>query len=97
MTQEMLRWTLFPFSLMGEAKQWYTSVVGSTNGDWDELKGKICLAFFPMCRIGSLPRAILDFEQGEKESVGAAWARFSMLLHNGPDLSLPDSVQLHLF
>jgi hypothetical protein len=50
-----------------------------------------------MSRINSLPRAILDFEQNEKESIGAAWARFSMLIHAGPDLSLPDSVLLHLF
>jgi hypothetical protein len=50
-----------------------------------------------MSHIVSLPRAILNFEQNEKESIGAAWARFSMLIHAGPDLSLPDSVLLHLF
>ena len=72
MTQETLRWKLFPFSLMGEANQWYTYAIGSTNGDWDELKDKFCLAFFPMSHINSLPRAILDFEQYEKESIGAA-------------------------
>ena len=72
MTQENLKWTLFPISLMGKAKQWYTLAVGSTNGDWDELKDKFCLAFFPMSHIGSLPRAILDFEQHEKESIGVA-------------------------
>jgi hypothetical protein len=43
-------------------------------GDWDELKDKFCLVFFPMSHIGSLPRAILDFEQDENESIGAAWA-----------------------
>jgi hypothetical protein len=73
MTQETLRWKLFPIFLMGKAKQWYTFVVGSTNGDWDELKDKFCLAFFPMSCISSLPRAIFDFEQRE-ESIGAAWA-----------------------
>ena len=61
------------------------------------LKDKFCLAFFPMSRIGSLPREILDFEQNEKESIGAAWARFSMLIHAGQDLSLHDSMILHLF
>jgi hypothetical protein len=64
---------------------------------WDELKDKFCLAFFPMSRIGSLPRAIFDFEQHVKESIGVAWAWFSMLLHTSPDLSLPDGVILHLF
>ena len=71
MTQETLRWKLFPFSLTEKAKQWYTHVIGSTNGDWEELKDKVYLAFFHMSRIVSLPRAILDFEQYE-ESIGAA-------------------------
>ena len=57
---------------MGEAKQWYTHAVGSTNGDRDGLKDKFSLAFFPMSRIGYLPRAVLDFEQCEKESLGEA-------------------------
>jgi hypothetical protein len=74
MTQETIRWKLFPFSLMGKAKQWYTFVVGSANGDWDELKDKFYLAFFTMSRIGSLPRAILEFEQREKQSIGSVWA-----------------------
>ena len=72
MTQETLRWALFPFSLIEKAKQWYTFVVESTNGDWEELKDKFYLAFFPMSHIFSLPRAILDFEQNEKETIGIA-------------------------
>ena len=85
---------MFPFSLTGEAKQWYTHVVGSKNRDWEELKHKFYLAFFPMSGIISLPRAILDFEQYEKESIGAAWARFSTLIHASLDLSLLDSILL---
>ena len=72
MTQETLKWKLFPFSLVGKAKLWYTLAVESTNGDWDELKDKFYLAFFPISHINSLPRAILNFEQYEKESIGAA-------------------------
>ena len=62
MTHETLRWKLFPFSLMEKGKQWYTHAVESTNVEWDELKDKFYLAFFPMSCIISLPRAILDFE-----------------------------------
>jgi hypothetical protein len=54
------------------AKQWYAHAIGSTNGDWDKLKNKFCLAFFPMSHIVSLPKEILDFEQFEKESIGPA-------------------------
>ena len=74
MTQETLKWKLFPLSLTEKAKQSYTQAIESTNGDWDELKDKFHLAFFPMSHIDSLPRAILNFEQHEKESIGAAWA-----------------------
>ena len=33
MTQEILKWKLFPFSLTEKAKQWYTQAVESMNGD----------------------------------------------------------------
>ena len=92
-TQETLKWKLFLFSLTGKAKQWYTHAVESTNGDWDELKDKFHLAFFPMSCIDSLPRAILDFEQ-HKESRAAAWAKFPTLIHTGTNLSLLDSILL---
>ena len=94
MTQETLKWKLFPYSLTGKAKQWYTSAVKSMNEDCDELIYKFCLAFFPMSRIVSLPRAILNFEHREKESIGVAWARFLALIHTGLDLSLPDRILL---
>ena len=82
---------------MGKVRQWYTHIIESSNGDCDELKDNFHLAFFPMSCIDSLPKAILDFEQHKKESIGAAWARFSTLIHTGPDLSLPNSILLRLF
>ena len=72
MTQETLKWKWFPLSLMRKVKQWYTHVVESTNGDWDELKDKFYLAFFIISRIVSLPTAILDIAQYEKETIGLA-------------------------
>jgi hypothetical protein len=49
----------------------------TVNGGWDELRDRFCLAFFPISRIASLRKEILDFHQDEKETIGAAWARFS--------------------
>jgi hypothetical protein len=93
MTQETLKWKLFPFSLIEKAKQWYTHVIESMNGDWAKLKYKFHLAFFLMSYIDSLLRAILDFEQ-RKESIGAAWVKFSGIIHTGLDLSLPNNILL---
>jgi len=47
-TQETLKWKLFPFFLIGRAKQWYTHTVGGVNGNWEELRFKFGLAFFPL-------------------------------------------------
>jgi hypothetical protein len=37
MSQETLRWKLFPFSLHERARQWYDHNVGKINGEWEEL------------------------------------------------------------
>src|SRR6185312_16364737 len=97
MSHDTLKWKLFPFSLDEKAKQWYTYTVGSVNGSWDELRDKFCLSFSPQSRIIALRRDILCFHQNEKESIGAAWARFSLLLMSGPNLSIPDHVFLQHF
>jgi hypothetical protein len=34
-------------------KQWYAHTVGGVNGNWDELRDKFCLAFFPLSRIAA--------------------------------------------
>ena len=97
MAQETLRWKLFPFSLNERARQWYAHNVGKVNGEWEELQDRFCLAFYPISRIASPRKEILNFHQDEKESIGAALARFSQFTHAGPDLSIPNHVLLQHF
>ena len=97
MAQETLRWKLFPFSLNERSRQWYAHNVGKVNREWEELRDRFCHEFFPISRIASLWKEILDFRQDEKESLGAAWARFSQLTHASPDLSIPNHVSLQHF
>ena len=47
MSDKTLRWKLFPFSLMGRAKYWYSLTVESMQGDWETLCSKFYLCFFP--------------------------------------------------
>ena len=72
MSDETLRWKLFPFSLMGKAKQWYSQTVGSMQGDWKTLCSKFCLCFFPISRVVSLWKKVLNFRQLEEESLGTS-------------------------
>ena len=92
MTQEVLRWKLFPFSLIESAEQWYTGTIGKMSGDWEELRDYFCYSFSLTERIDFLPIDILGFEQLEKESICASWARFLCLLASSPDLSIPEDV-----
>jgi hypothetical protein len=43
MSDETLRWKLFPFSLMEEAKHWYSLNIGNSQGDWGVLCSSFCL------------------------------------------------------
>jgi len=97
MSQESLRWKLFTFSLVGKAEQWYTHNVRGTIQDWEGLQDDFCLSFSSLSHTASLRSEILAFEQLEKETIGAAWARFSRLLASCPDWSIPNDVSLHIF
>jgi hypothetical protein len=74
MTQEALRWKLFPFSLTERAEQWYTRTIGDMPGDWEQLRDDFYYSFSLTKRIVSLPTDILGFEQLEKESIGVGAA-----------------------
>jgi hypothetical protein len=63
MADETLRWKLFPFSLMGEAKHWYNRHVGSSQGDLKALCSNFCLQFFPIRKVSKLRLEILSFKQ----------------------------------
>ena len=78
-------------------KQWYTHNVGKVAGDWEELRNRFCVVFFPISRIAALQQEILNFQQKEKETIGAAWDQFSILTHSSPDLSIPNHVLFQHF
>jgi len=97
MAQQTFRWKLFPFSLSGRAKQWYSLSVRSVEGSWEALREKIYLTFFPIPKVASLRCEILAFEQREKESLGAAWAHFTKLLASCLELGIQEPVLLQHF
>jgi len=88
-SQETLWWKLFPFSLDERAKQLYAHNIGTVASDWEELRNILYLAFFPISQITALRHEILNFQQKEKETIGAAWDRFSILTRSGSDLLYP--------
>jgi hypothetical protein len=72
MSDETLRWKLFPFSLKGRAKQWYNRTIGSKQGDWGTLHSNFCLDFFPISKVVSLRAKVLSFKQEDNESLATS-------------------------
>ena len=63
MHHETVKWILFPFSLTGRAKDWYSITVWSVEGDWNVLKEKFCLRYFPLSKIVKLHIEALFFRE----------------------------------
>ena len=51
MSQNTLRWMLFPFSLTGKAKIWYNRTARRVGGDWIQLKYEFFLFFYPISKV----------------------------------------------
>ena len=97
MSDETLRWKLFPFSLTGKAKHWYNLTICSRQGDWEALCSCFCLQFFPIYRVFNLSLEILSFKQKEKEALGMTWERFNTLINTGPDLAIQNPIFFNTF
>ena len=89
-SQETLKWKLFSFSLTGLAKKWHAQDIGSVEGSWEALKDKFYFTFFPLNKIVDIRIKVFSFSQGERESLGAAWARSTDLVSLGPDVAIPE-------
>jgi hypothetical protein len=89
MSDKTLRWKLFPFSLMGRAKQWYGRTVGSMQGDWGTLCSKFCLCFFPISRVVSLWINVLTFRGDFLHlSTSEAWSMLDRISGKTPCTSI---------
>ena len=69
-SDKTLRWKLFPFSLRGEARQWYSQKVSQQRGEWGVLRANFCLDFYSLDRIADLRLEVLSFKQKDNETLG---------------------------
>jgi hypothetical protein len=66
---EWLKWNLFPYSLAGEAKTWYSFASFEVEGNWNTLTKRFCKKFFPISKVQHLRRQVITFMQGEAEGI----------------------------
>jgi len=61
MSDDTLKWRLFPFSFTGKARHWYKLNIGSAYGDWNELYNSLLFKYFPISKVEDLWIEILSF------------------------------------
>ena len=71
-SQEVIRLHLFPFSLLGKAKQWFYSNHNVVD-TWDKCSNAFLPKFFPMGKTNALHNKISSFQQLADESIPEAW------------------------
>ena len=73
-SSDAVRLRLFPFSLIGKAKQWF--YLNSTRfTTWDACSNAFLAKYFPLGKTSSLRNGISSFQQLVEESVAEAWER----------------------
>jgi hypothetical protein len=63
MSDETIRWKLFPFTLKGKARQWYDWTKEKMKDDWGTLRADFCMDFYPLSKVVDLRIKIISFKQ----------------------------------
>src|ERR1044072_3579510 len=90
----IIRLTLFPFSIRDAAEEWLNSQPLESISTWDDLAEKFTTKFIPKALIRKMRNDINTFTQSETENLHEAWERFKRMLRKCPqhNLSLADQV-----
>jgi len=79
---------LFPFSLLGKAKQWFYQNTEAVN-TWDKFSAAFLAKSFPLGKTNALRGRISSFQQTVMESIPEAWERLQEYIlacpHHGMD------------
>ena len=76
--QDIILLRLFPFSLLGRAKQWFYTNKDNIN-TWAKCSKAFLEKFFPVGKTNALRGKISNFQQQKGETIPEAWEHFSRL------------------
>jgi hypothetical protein len=71
-TQDAICLHLFPFSLLGKAKQWFYSNKEAVS-TWEKCSNTFLAKFFPLGKINALQNKISGFQELMDETINEAW------------------------
>ena len=95
--EDVVRLSLFSFSLSREAKRWLHSFKGNGLKTWEEVVEKFLKKYFPESKMTEGKTSISSFHQFPKESLSEALERFHGLLRKTPAHGFSEPIQLNIF
>ncbi|GAU10111.1 hypothetical protein TSUD_423820, partial [Trifolium subterraneum] len=93
--QKRLR--LFPFTLRGDAKEWFDSLPADSITTWDDMEAIFLDEFFPIPLFLRRRQEISNFNQKEGESLRDAYKRFKKSLSACPEHDFDSTTQMQFF
>ena len=88
---------LFPFSLVGKAKDWLNSHPNQSLRIWSKVEEKFLQKFFPISLLIKAKSDISNFCQRTDEAFYAAWERFKTMLRRCLNHGFEEIAQLNIF
>jgi hypothetical protein len=82
-TQDVVCLHLFPFPLLGKAKQWFYSNKEAVS-TWEKCSNAFLAKFFPLGKTNALRNKIFGFEQLTNETIAKAWERLQDYISTCP-------------
>ena len=93
---KIIKLHLFPFSLLGRAKQWFYKDREVVN-TWNKCSTAFHAKFFPMGKTNALRGRISNFQQTALESISKAWERLQEYILTCPHHEIKDWLILQNF
>ncbi|XP_022926214.1 uncharacterized protein LOC111433394 [Cucurbita moschata] len=95
--KDVIRLSLFPYSLRDGAKSWLNTLALGTIDSWNSLVEKFLIKYFPPTRNARFRNEIVVFQQFEDDTLSEAWERFKEMLRKCPHHGLPHCIQMETF
>ena len=93
----VIKLKLFPFSLRDKARYWFNNLMSGSIDTWGTLIETFLTKFFPPQLTSQFRAKIMQFQQGEQETLYDAWDRFKELLRRWPQHGYDLSAQVQIF
>jgi hypothetical protein len=95
-TQDMVRLCLFPFSLLGKVKQWFSSNKEAMS-TWEKCSNAFLAKFFPLGETSALRNKISGFQQLIDETIAEAWEHLQDYISTCPHHGMEEGFIIQSF